>query len=101
MFLGIYDDSTGNHHVKLYFFREQWHKDTFSPDCTNIQIIDFSIRGHNYAARKADLRELAIDFQGANTEGISWLELAKISDFFTRNAKKYGLTNEFRENGII
>ena len=52
--------------------------------------------------RKASAREKAIDWQNdfAN-HNYSYGELAHFGNFFAKLAKRFGLTREFRENGII
>ena len=65
--------------------------------------IPFSVSGKTYQERKANLEQLAIDFQLADAEvsgGLSYGELADIGAFFNRAGRKLGLIREFRENGI-
>ena len=71
----------------------------------NKDIIDYiplTVCGKTYAERKADLIDKAIMWQHAGSvANWSYGELAIIESFFERNGKRYGLTREFRENGII
>ena len=55
-----------------------------------------------YQKNKESARAKAIDWQKdfANHD-YSWGELCEFSAYFTKLAKNYGLTHEFRENGII
>ena len=72
-----------------------------SPFYDDKYIIPFRISGKTYQAKKADLRQQAIDY--SNIQGVLtlyWSEVAEISNFFERNGKRYGLLKEFRENGI-
>lgn len=65
--------------------------------------IPFFVSGKTYQERKANLEQLAIDFQLADAEvsgGLSYGELADIGAFFNRAGSKLGLIREFRENGI-
>ena len=56
----------------------------------------------NYAQRKAEAREKAIDWQNDYyNHNYSYGELYDFSKSFERLAKRYGLIKEFRENGII
>lgn len=49
-----------------------------------------------------EARELAIDWQGWNSEqSLSYRELNEWQNFFEILAKDFNLTDEFRENGII
>ncbi|MBQ6630722.1 MAG: hypothetical protein IJH55_01130, partial [Romboutsia sp.] len=69
--------------------------------CEDIEILDFKIRGNNYKERKASLRDIAIDYQ-LNFASLSWSygELAEICDWLYKNARRYGLVKEFKENGV-
>jgi len=49
-----------------------------------------------------EARQIAIDWQiEASEKSYSYAELAGWSDYFTDMAKKFNLTKEFKENGII
>lgn len=80
---------------------EAWHKDTFSPLCKNIEILDFKISGKTYEERKYNLEELAKDWQ-LHFSQLSWSysELYEIQNWFYENAKRYGLVKVFHENAI-
>lgn len=56
----------------------------------------------NYEKRKAVVRQMTIDWQNdfAN-HNYSYGELAFFGNYFTKLARRYGLTREFRENAII
>lgn len=57
---------------------------------------------NGYKKRKAAAREKAITWQHEFDEKcLSYGEIAYWQDYFTKQAKRYGLTQEFRENGII
>ena len=54
-----------------------------------------------YQEHKARVRDLAIEWQAAFSEhNYSGAELADWSDVFLRLGRRYGLLQEFRENGI-
>ena len=57
---------------------------------------------NRYRIEKENARQLAIMWQNnlANNS-YTWMELMEWEDFFSRLAKRYGLTREFMENGII
>lgn len=56
----------------------------------------------NYETRKLILRSIAEDWQhDFNRFNYSWAECAAYTHFFTKYGKRYGLTKEFTENGII
>lgn len=57
---------------------------------------------NNYQRAKARARNKAIEWQhDFNNHSYSYGELAKWQEYFNRLAKRYGLVEEFRENGII
>lgn len=104
MFIGIYK-LDGKEYFSIYYKNElgykEWHKDTFSPNCEDIAVLDFKIGGKTYQERKANLEELAKDWQ-LNFSGFSWSygELCEINNYFYENAKRYGLVKVFQENAI-
>ena len=55
-----------------------------------------------YKERKESARQKAIEWQfNWENTNYSYYELKTWTDYFERLAKRYGLTREFRENGII
>lgn len=56
----------------------------------------------NYQERKERARQLAIDWQMEASEiSLSWGGYIIATDYFRKLARRYGLTEEFRENAII
>lgn len=101
MILGIFKDIDGKRKENIYFTWDAWHRDTFSPAVDIEAVILFKVSGKTYTERKNNLIELAKDYQYNEQGGLSYGELAEIYDFFEKNAKRYGLLKEFRENGIL
>ena len=57
---------------------------------------------NRYQIAKESARNKAIEWQASfENNNYSYSELAYWSDYFNRMAKRYGLVEEFRENGII
>ncbi len=54
----------------------------------------------NYQERQEQIREEAITYTYSD-EAYSYGELADIQEYFRKMARRYGLTREFAENGII
>lgn len=55
-----------------------------------------------YEKEKAAAREEAIDWQLEITQRpVFWSELAEATERFEKLGRRYGLTREFKENGII
>lgn len=54
-----------------------------------------------YAERKAEIRDEAIQWQAEYADhNYSYGELAYWADYFETMGRRYGLLEEFRENGI-
>ena len=88
--------NSGEKVAALYDSTEQFILDTFSPDTS----VPYIFVGKTYAERKASLCEIAQEFQYADEGGLSWGEYADIVEWFSKNGKRYGLIEEFRENCI-
>ena len=104
MFIGRYEIN-GEPYFAIYYKNEfgykAWFEDTWSPETENIEILNLEINGNNYTDRKNHLEDLAIKWQyDFATLDWSYGELALITEWFSKNAKRYGLLEEFRENGI-
>lgn len=100
MFFTQYKTNSGEKVAALYDSTVQLIRDTFSPDTGVPYILEFKIVGNTYAERKERLREIAQEFQHADEGGLSWGEYAWIVEWFSKNGKRYGLIDEFRENCI-
>lgn len=104
MLYAAFRDPNGNPHTNIYYSFEDFHRETFSPENEIIGLVEFRTHGKTYADRKESTRETAIMFQSIDSDmsgGLSWGELADVSAWFETMAKRYGLVEEFRENGII
>lgn len=104
MLLAKYVDQTGKERCNLYDSFEQYHRDTFSPECVEVFALEFRIPGKTYQERKENARALAVDYSGldcSGSPGISWGELGAIQAYFETAGARYGLLEEFRENAII
>lgn len=100
MFFASFKDEHGNEHANLYFDYLSFFDDTFSPKCEIIQYVNFVVSGDSYLERKNNLRDIAIDFSHNTICGLSFGELQHIQNFFETMGKRYGLSREFKENGI-
>lgn len=102
LFARIKRNEEAQEEANVYTNWRDFHTDTWNPTSEVITSILFQVKGKTYKERQAHLRDLAIEFQSADTEGLSWGEYAVITvGFFVKNAKRYGLIKEFKENGII
>ena len=55
----------------------------------------------SYQEMKIEAREQAIDWQIETSEqNLSYGELADAQEYFEKQGRRYGLLQEFRENGI-
>ena len=101
MFIGIFKNMNGKIENYIYFSFEEWYRDTFNPLTEIIGMLDFKIKGKNYTEKKANLEDLAKEWQGQFASyNWSYGELATIGEYFNKNGKKYGLLREFKENCI-
>lgn len=102
MFIGVFMNQEKRIENYIYYSFEEWHKDTFSPATEIKGVLEFKVEGKNYIERKASLQDIAMEWQ-AQFSGYAWSyrELAEIYSFLEKNAKRYGLIKEFKENGII
>ena len=56
----------------------------------------------NFDEKRNQLRQEAMDFQMSFAyNSFSYAELIACQSYFEEQAEKYGLTEEFKENGII
>lgn len=104
MFIGVYtleDKEYFNIYDKKNGGFNEWIRETWSPACENINILNFVIFGKTYQEKKDFLRCLAVKWQLEFTQ-YSWSygELADVQNWFYKNGKRYGLLKEFKENAI-
>lgn len=101
MFLAKYKDPQGKEQISLYFEHDDFYRDTFNPYCEDIEVCYFTIHGKTYRERKESCIELAKRVQRMDTGGLSYNEYFIIGEYFSRMARKFGLVQEFKENGIL
>ena len=70
-------------------------------DTNPIDIVDFKVSGRTYKERKESARQLAIDYQHMECGGMYMSEYAEVGDYFRKIGKRYGLSVEFEEEGVI
>ena len=102
-FLAVFDSPKGERQCNIYNNWEEYYRDTFSPDCNKVFLLDMSkVKGKTYKEKKAYIEDQAIDYSNMMGEihPISWSEIGVIDDFFERYGKRYGLLREFRGNAI-
>lgn len=59
------------------------------------------IEGKTYAEKKENLRNFAIEWQQDSVENnLSWKEMIYWQGWSEQMGRRFGLLNEFRENGI-
>jgi len=96
MIFAVIDDT-----ASIFTTWPEYHAATFSPDCAISACIPLQLHGSTYAQRRDSLRDTAQAIQTADNGGMSWAEVAALGDWLTRQARRYGLLTEFRDNGII
>lgn len=96
MIFAVIDDT-----ASIFDTWPEYHAATFSPSCSISAVIPLEIHGSTYAQRRDSLRDTAQAIQAADNGGMSYGELAALGDWLTRQARRYRLLNEFRDNAII
>lgn len=108
MFLAKWNEiENGEYRESFYIYYKnsngyrEYFEDTFSPLIEDLRVLNLCVKGKTYEERKSNLYDLAIDYQ-YNFAPLSWSygELIDIQDFFYKNARRYGLLKEFKENAI-
>lgn len=66
-----------------------------------VSLIDFKVKGKTYAQKKDSIRQIAIEYQNAECGGMFGSEYAKVGKWFRLMGKRYGLGDEFMEEGVI
>lgn len=70
-------------------------------DC-GANAIDVQLEEAKSATSASELRDIAIRWQDwASDQNLSWAEVATASNVFSKLGRKFKLTTEFKENGII
>lgn len=87
---------------EMFYSWEAYYNYMFNPEeAQKTTTLFFTLRGaKTYQEKKEALRELAKLAQWMDCGGLGWWDEARICEYFTRNARKFGLLREFRENGI-
>lgn len=99
MLYGVYEED-GKQYGEFYANSVEYARELLTPARKPISCIDLCVSGKTYAARKADLAEKTKAYQLLDCD-MSYGEVAIFTDFFTKNAMRYGLAEEFAENGIL
>jgi hypothetical protein len=101
MILAAYKNPDGKVKGGLYDTYEEYIKETFSPECKEIGIVEFKIHGRKYAECKSNAEDIALEAQYLMSElSLYQGELAWIGSWLETIGRKYGLLREFKENAI-
>lgn len=91
--------------ARLFHRWNTLHSKLFNPYSELLGCIEFKTHGKTYSECKESVRDIATTFLGLDSDysgaGLSWSEYAEISTYFSALAKRYGLVQEFTENGLI
>ena len=79
----------------------RYYNVTFFPATKEVAFITFNVSGKNYQERKENVRQKAIEFSNFNFPGLFFSDMIWIENWFKKQAERYGLLEEFRENAII
>lgn len=102
MVLATFDTTEDYFPISLFFDSEDDFAEVVKDECVTAvrSILRFCIRGKDYAERKSNLEELAIEYSNADLGDMAYSTLASVNDFFLKNGKRFGLLREFHENWI-
>ena len=102
IYLKTKDPNNGITTEKLLYCWGDVFRETFSPEIAETAvIIEFKTHGKTYKERRENLHNLAVNFSNACTGDLYYSDVESIIGWFEKNSKQYGLTREFRGNGII
>ena len=89
-------------HFQGVFSDEELNRISFSPEVEMQYSVRLQSRGKDFTRRLAHtIFNMDAEAVNAGADCLSYGELAILSDFFTKAARRFGLVREFRENGII
>lgn len=100
MYYIAYIDANGKENGLLCNNLAEMHSITFSPEVQVVTTIDFKVKGKTYQDRKAYLYDIATDFSTHFYPGLFASDCWWIGDWFHIQGKRYGLLEEFIENGL-
>jgi len=102
-YYAAYIDAKGIEHGMMFDNEtiNSYYNVTFSPDTKEVVLITFRVSGKTYQERKEDVRQKAIEFSNFNFPGLFFSDMIWIENWFRKQAERYGLLEEFRENAII
>ena len=95
------DNETGKETGAIFYCWGDLHRATFSPNVEPVAVVDFKLHGKTYAERRESLRDIAITLQANECGGLYQSEYIKIGAWLEKNAARYGLIKEFKENAVI
>ena len=103
IYYAAYTDAEGIDHGMLFDSATitSYYNATFSPATKEVAFITFNVSGKNYQERKENVRQKAIEFSNFNFPGLFFSDMIWIENWFRKQAERYGLLEEFRENAII
>lgn len=102
MVLATFDTTEDYFPVSVFFDSEDDFAEAVKDECVTAvrSILRFCVRGEDYAERKSNLEELAIEYSNADIGDMAMSDFAKVGDFFRTNGKRFGLLRIFKENAI-
>jgi len=102
-YYAAYIDAKGQEYGMLFDSEtiNRYYNVTFSPETKEVVLITFNVSGKNYQERKENVRQKAIEFSHFNFPGLFFSDMIWIESWFRKQAERYGLLEEFRENAII
>lgn len=103
MFIGVSKNADGTMAGGIYNCPESWFSKTFSPELEVVEVISMKLSGSKYWQKQAALEEFIHSWFRTYSEydiGWSYGEIAIVDEFISKNARRYGLVQELRNNGF-
>ena len=89
-------------HFQGVFSEEELNRISFSPEVDMKYSVRLKAHGKDFTRRLAQtIFNMDTEAVNSGADCLSYGELAILSAFFTKAARRFGLVREFRENGII
>lgn len=99
LIVNLKDDITCQRESRLYRTWGEFYEDTFSPLVFPTKVIELKLHGKTYSEKKECLKSIVMDL--TDVVDLSYMELCLLQAWIETNAQRFGLVNEFTDNGIL
>lgn len=99
LIVNLKDDINCQRESRLYRTWGEFYEDTFSPLVFPTKVIELKLHGKTYSEKKECLKSIVMDL--TDVVDLSYMELCLVQAWIEANAQRFGLVNEFTDNGIL